>query len=259
MEDLSLDSIPWERWFDKVYCLFYLPNRNRLARLETELERIDLLHSPVFQMRYMVPQKMEEIVHLCCKKVAGACNRLFEVGIGMENIRIMKEALLLGYERIMIIEDDAAFLKDKRHIIEILDAMPKGFGMCQMDKAIHTREESIYYNSLLANKRLNEYYVDASEKPFTLSTCNVYTREGMKKCVEAMEYRMGVIDCIAGHMDGEPAVAVENLAVQVIFGDCHNKDFYKKIAQLHSVYSLQNIDYKKYAVPQNYDYGEVVA
>lgn len=259
MANMSNIEILWSKWFDKIYCCWFLPSKGRFPRLKAEMERLGLWSNPVFELRKMVPQKMEEVILAVVKgNVPGSCNRLFEVGLGMENIRIMKEALLQGYERIMIIEDDAAFLKDKTRIIEILDAMPSGFEMIQMDKAIHSSVELEYYNRLLLKNRLNSFFVDSSEKSFTLSTCNVYTREGMEKCVAEMEDRMGVIDCIAGHMKGEPALAVENLAIQVIYGKCNNKDFYKDMNRLHDVYSIYGLDYAKYAVPEGYGYGSLL-
>lgn len=250
-------GIPWNRWFDKVYCLHYLPNKNRMPRLRTELTRLGLWGSDMLEMRNMVPQRMEEIVLAACKLNVESCNRLFEVGIGMENIRVMKEALLLGYERIMIVEDDAAFLRDKSEIIRILDAMPNGFGMVQMDKAVFPEYSHLYYD-MLKEKRINDYFIDSSSNTFTLSTCNVYTRQGMEKVVAALEQRMGIIDTVSAYVKGEPAVAVKNLAVQVIYGGCNNKDFFQKVQDIHSVYKSQGIDYGDYAVPAGYEYEGIV-
>lgn len=258
--DTSIDKnirIPWERYFDKVYCLFFLPHKNRLSRLKSELSRIDLWSSSVFEMRYMVPQKMEEIVLKISRKVQGGCNRLFAVGLGMENIRVMKESLLLGHKRIMIIEDDAAFLMDKKRILDILDSIPDGYGMIQMDKAIR-EPELRHYQNMISMNRINPFFVDSSSHTFDLSTCNIYNSDGMKKVVEAMEYRMGIIDTIASYIAGEPALSIDNLAVQVIYDDCHTTDFYKRASSFHDFYKFQGIDYNRYGVPQGYSYGSVI-
>lgn len=253
----SETEIEWDKWFDKVYCLHFLPYKSHLPRLIYELKRLNLWGNPILEIRNMVPQKMEQIVLMCSQKVIGGCKRLFEVGLGMENIRVMKEALMLGYERIMIIEDDAAFLRDKKEIVKILDSMPSGFGIIQMDKSIYGNRLK-EYQKMLKQNNINEYYVDSSRLPLALSTCNVYTREGMKKCVDEMERRMGIIDVICNYIENEPALAIKNLAVQIIYGSCHNKDFYKKLDQLHSVYKTYGIDYSDYSVPNGYGYGKVV-
>ena len=251
-------EIPWGRWFDKVYCCWYMPSKGRYERLKGEMERLGLWGSPLFELRKMVPQRMEEVVLEWSRRQPGGCTRLFAVGLGMENIRIMKEALLSGYRRIMIIEDDAAFLKDKGEIVRILDAMPEGFGMVQMDKAIHNQREVEFYDRLLSERRINEHYVDCREGCFTLSTCNVYTREGIEKVVAEMEAKMAIIDCVAGWIPTEPAVAVKNLAVQIVYGKCNNKVFYDKLEAMHSIYKLQGLDYADYEVPEGYGYGGIV-
>ena len=233
------------------------PYTNRLDRIREELARIDLLQSSVFEMRYMVPQKMEEIVLMASRKVKGGCNRLFAVGLGMENIRVMKESILLGHKRIMVIEDDAAFLKDKTRIIDILDSMPEDHNILQMDKAVRAQELH-GYQELILHSRINPYYVDSSCRHFDLSTCNVYTRKGCELAVSALEYRMGIIDTIATFIPNEPAMAIDNLAIQVVYDDCHTKDFHSQISMFHEFYKHQGIDYSRYAVPEGYGYGSVV-
>lgn len=250
-------SIPWEKWFDKIYCLFYLPNGNRLPRIMKELKRVDLASSSIFELRHMVPQKMEEIVLLASRKVKGGCDRLFAVGLGMENIRVMKESLLLGHKRIMIIEDDAVFLKDKSQIIDILNSMPPNYNILQMDKAVRGKELSPY-QEIIYHHRINPYFVDSSSRQFDLSTCNIYTKRGMELAVAALEYRMGIIDTITKFIPDEPAMAIDNLAIQVVYNECHTKDFYSKVSLFHELYKYQGIDYSRYAVPEGYSYGSVL-
>lgn len=241
-------EIHWDRWFDKVYCLWYVPNKARLPRLEKECRRIDLWECPLFELRKMVPQRMESIVLEWSRKQQGGSNYIVAVGNGMENIRVMRESLLMGYERIMVIEDDATFLKDKATIVETLDAMPDNFGMIQMDKAVHNNEELSTWNTLLASKRINDYFVDGSGTSFTLATCNVYTRNGLEKMLEVMETRMACIDVATRYIDTEPAIAIKNLCIQQAYGDMPNKAHKERAMQ--RIYELEGISFGEYAIQE---------
>jgi hypothetical protein len=45
--------IKWDKYFDKIYCIHFLPTRNeRIQRIEDEISRVGILSSNIFHWKY---------------------------------------------------------------------------------------------------------------------------------------------------------------------------------------------------------------
>ena len=52
--------IPWKDYFEKIYCIHYLPHKDRLPRLLKELDRVGITESGILEWRYTVPDTYDE-------------------------------------------------------------------------------------------------------------------------------------------------------------------------------------------------------
>lgn len=239
-------KIDWAKYFDKVYCTFLLRNENpRLPRLLRELKRVDLLDSPVFEWRYDVETKLDEPL----RKSEGW--KFKEEGYKKHcynYIRTIKEASLLGFSRVMVIEDDIAFLKDKKEIIRVLETLPN-VPIVQMDKFVwHPHKEQLVKES----QAQGLHYI---KEFLTAATCNIYNKEGMRLFVQTLEENKCNNDWVGKYAkDGDVLVAVRSLAIQIIYGKCINS-LGNTIEALHNCYRRQGIDenYSEYSVPEGYN------
>ena len=131
--EMKIQTIQWETLFDRVFCVYYLPNKARMPRLQKELERIGLLESPVFEWRFTTPSPYDKVVQDSYKDKKWI-NSIGCMNVALETNRILKESLLLGYKRILVLEDDVAFLKDLTQLKTILENIPEGYDVVQLDK-----------------------------------------------------------------------------------------------------------------------------
>lgn len=120
------DTIHWHRYFDRVFCIHYLPNTNKLPRLRGELARVGLLDSGIFEWRFTCPSKYDNLIFKAYKEKDLAPNVGF-VNLCLEIRRIPYESKAFGYERILLLENDVAFLKDLAELKRLLEAAPKGY------------------------------------------------------------------------------------------------------------------------------------
>ena len=151
------ETIDWGKYFDRIFCVFFLPNKGRMERISAELKRVGILDSKVFEWRFTVPSKLDKRIQdsFVDKKWVenvGAINGT------IEQTRILKESLLLGYKRILILEDDVAFLKDLSEILSILDNLPEGYDVIQCDKGVLPYDIK-KWESTCKNK-INEWFVE---------------------------------------------------------------------------------------------------
>ena len=246
--------IPWHKYFDKVFCLFWTARiKERMPRLRKELQRVGLLDSPVFEWVWDANSTLEDPIREDPKwDNVGNIYKVYAV----HYVNMMKNALALGYKRIMVIEDDIAFLKDKRRIIDMLVAMPET-PFVQMDKFIWTTEKTAEFND--AKKRGDKYVV--SKYGFSAATCNIYNQKGMEEYIKVLEARKCANDNFGFFVPQDVAIAVDPLAVQVIYPKSLYSDNLKSttrtksVEHWHMLYRAQGIDenYSQYAVPEGYN------
>lgn len=249
-------KINWAKHFDRVYCIYFLPNRNRMQRLCQEFKRVGLLDSPVFEWRYTTPSRYDKLI----LDNARPKYKIIELGYVnhiLEVQRIMKEAKLLGYKRIAIVEDDVAFLKDKREIENILLDIPEDFGCSQLDKVVPAGKIKETYERFLGSRRINSHFIDASNFNFTSAAFNVFTQKGIDDCIKVLDSILCSTDRMFELIKDGRAVATRNICIQLWYDNCVALH-YEKCNKLHEMYLNQGIDYSNYEVPDGYGPGKFV-
>src|SRR5574344_1761512 len=107
---------PWSRFALRAACV-YTGNRARCESLHKELDRVGL----DVQDFWAFPNPYDQVLMAA---VPNACRAMRTVrsffNSTMNHYRIVKTARALGYESILIVEDDARFLKDLRRVEEIV-------------------------------------------------------------------------------------------------------------------------------------------
>lgn len=244
--------IDWDNYFDRIYCIFFLPNKERFFRLDKEFERVGLKKCKNFAYDFVTPSsfdlqvfgEVQQKPHLRIFKPAYVNQlRNFEI--------IVRRAIAVNSELTLIVEDDVAFLKDLDRIDEIIRTMPKGFHAFQMEKNVPTHRQ-VEWDRLCKAKSINCNWVDASGVNFTAAGCNAFTREGLEELLRIISTCPGSIDQFGEKFSLPWAISRENLTMQIFYSNAVCMT-YASINALHNCY--QNIDYSKYACPPNYTKG----
>lgn len=193
----------WRDTFSKVYCVTYAPYIERRKPLVEELVRVGILHEgynngeadPFFKMHYTVPNPIEEklLDHPGFKWPKN--NMRFNKGalsLALGHYAVMKEAIYLGHLRILIIEDDVAFLKDLSKIYDILDNMPLSADLVMFDKVTNWKEG---WDHCLEARKVNDYYVKlAPDNILWTTSCYSVTPEAMWHICDSQEKAFNVAD-----------------------------------------------------------------
>ena len=246
-----MDTIDWSKYFDKIYCEFFVPNKNRMPLLQSELQRVGIQVSPVFEFVYNTPSCFDVAVldyirnrpnHLPLIKASYA-NHL------MCRERILRRSLAEGHQRILILEDDICFLRDITKIQDVLDTMPLNYDVFQMDKFVPPKKRSAW-EFLKFNHRLNNNWVSSQGITFTSAACMAYTKKGMEDMIRIIESCPGSVDRWGQGYRGKWAISIPNLAIQLFYGNSCNLSN-MKIENLHSVYR-GIVDYSLYNCPKGY-------
>lgn len=243
--------IDWTKHFDRVFCIFYLPRQDRIGRITEELKRVGLLQSANFEWRFTVPSEYDKKIKECYPNEKWVGNISY-INQTLENIRIFKESLLCGYKRILVLEDDAAFLKDLGKLEEVIADIPMGYDIIQLDKGCGSKDKVIEWEKI-KGKKVNRNFIDATGHQFGLFTANVYGQEGLRKAIAILESKPIAMDKICQYGDFKLAVALTNGCIQVISKGAVDNNGIKS----HYIYKSLGIDYGKYNLPKGYDEKEV--
>ena len=244
------EKIDWAKYVDRIFCVFFLPNKDRMPRIREELKRVGILDSGIFEWRFTVPSAMDKRVQ------DSFADKTWVESIGaingtLEQTRILKESIHLGYNRILILEDDVAFLKDKGKIIRILDNLPNGYDVIQLDKALSVKHKG-KWDELCLHSINDDFAECIGGNHFGLSDANIYTSCGMKEAVRILDAKPIWVDQMWRFGDFRWAVAKNNLCIQVFFGKSNSTSY----EQIHDVYGM-GVDYADYSLPEGYGRGKL--
>lgn len=250
-------KLNWNR-FDHIFCIHFLPFKERMDRLKNELRRVDLLDNDRFSFEFTVPSEYDKVIFNYTKNV-GRNNLLTvnQLNLVLGTYKILMQSKIMDYERILIIEDDIAFLKNKKEIQNIIDKLPDEYDICLFDKF---KDKSITideYQSYIDDK-INDCY----SRYKRLKSCGCYslTKKCIEKFIKMYETFLMITDEYTSIAELKTPLnkifSVKNLACQISYIHSSNILHGGKNC-IHDVYKLQGLDYREYNVG-NFNYGDII-
>ena len=249
---LNANEIKWADEFDAIYCIHYLPQTRKLPRLMSELERVGIAQSGVLKMRYTSASRYDGILFRYANEMKCAIN-VGCINLGLEALHMLNEAISLGHKRILVLENDVAFLKNLDEISATLNAMPEDADIWQMDNFVVPNGEA-QYQWLRDNRREGNRFFNASGAIFYSGACFALSRTGMKSMYDILSGALQPPDsCFAlmERMGCKRVVADTNLAIQLVYAGSVSADLWG-IRSHHDGYARGGVDYSLYNVPEGY-------
>lgn len=109
--------------FDRVYCVHYLPYSDRLPLVRAELARVGVPDDRL-EFYYTVPNRYYGLLFYSDSPIASPDVNLTNLNYAVNSYNMLKQIWHLGYERVLVLEDDVAFLKDLGALAERLADIP---------------------------------------------------------------------------------------------------------------------------------------
>lgn len=250
----------WSRHFDRIWCFHYLKDADRLPGMEAELRRVGILDSGVFSFRHTSPDPWERKLAKVCPAVSGHHGaKIGFLNLGLATARALREAVALGYRRVLFLEDDIRFLRDVGEIAATLDTMPDGFDVVQLEHFVFHKQipDKAAYDNACETRSLNGRFFRADGLTLWSGGCVSLNASAMERLLPMMERRPQPLDGLIQSAEVGPRAATKrNIAVQVALGDAMMWQYgaWEKGNQHHVSYRPQGIRYEDYAVPSGYGY-----
>lgn len=198
IEKIELLRRIWQSKFDAIYCIHYLPFKERRARLEKELARVGILDLDIFKWKFTFDNPFDRVSMSNPNLKYTRNNKRFNKGaynLAMAHYDVMRESLELGHKRILIMEDDVAFLKNLGSIIKIAWNVPKDYDIILFDKVSNNMSEyASYITERLVNNSEGQLTGYAEFDLLWTTACLALSEKGMKHICECQENYLGVAD-----------------------------------------------------------------
>ena len=207
--------------FNHIYCLHYLPASDRLPKLKEELKRVGIdENADYFSWVYDYPTPLLDNVYkdkrLNMDTALKSSSREYIKHVSMKHYEIAKEAYALGYERILILENDVRFHKDMNYISTMLTNMPDT-DIVMLDKMVCSAPlEGTKYKKYVKTLPENALYgnMNASGVFFIFCSCYALNRKAMKRIIELHEKGLLPPDTPLNDKSLTGSFAITNVAIQ---------------------------------------------
>lgn len=254
-------KIDWGKYFDHIYCLCYLGSEHQAVKrrlLDAELTRTGILGSGVFSWQYTTSDPWDEVIsgRLHKRVLSNPAANVGFINLGLATARIYREAKALGYCRILVLEDDVAFLKDLGEVKAILEDMPDR-DLVLFDKFLDWDLTADEYRSFVNKHTINDRFFTGGSLHTTGGVAYSVNTAAMSFLLRIFEdYDKGP-SAADGFFNCFPdrAVAVKSMAVQTLYASSMAPSycFGEGIVNSHTnAYRPSGTDYKDYAVPDGY-------
>ena len=256
ISSLFRHKVKWAHHFDHVYCIHFTGNPGRLPALTAEFERVGLLQSGIFDFVYNSPDPWEaKIVSACPVASRERVSNAAFVNLGLCTARILREALYRGFSRILILEDDIRFLKDLARLERTFAATPDGFDIVQYDKFTPLDLSAEDYRTMVAGRRINDFFFDGGTDMLFSGACFALTPKGMNALLDALESDgPRPVDGLFGTACVRRAVADRNAAVQTDRPDALVHHYLRGVDSPHArAYAAQSLDFADYGLTATAD------
>ena len=241
----------WDKTFDGMYCIHYIPYKERKPHLDAEFKRIKMLDAKNFHWAYTVDSPFYDDVYE--KEIALQDREGVPKGsliVSLEHLRCIKIAYGLGYNRILMMENDVTFIKDLDLIQKYLENIPEDADVIYFDYIFGLSKELDRYQEQ-KQKKINDYYCDLeSLKRIWSAGCYSLSRKGMEYVIKNQEYLIcGPEHYLCGSgakfkMEQKRAFTVEPMAIQRHYDNSLRS---AEIDQFHRKYKLMGIDLNNYS------------
>lgn len=256
----------WNEIFDSIWCISFTGYPERKNAVESELKRIGILGSGVFNWRFTFPTIFDNILFDVTKKKLkhNNCKNVPSMSCSLGHYGCIKTAYELGHEFTLIMEDDIRFLKDIGRIKEIIDNIPPcadivNFDILDSSSLIPPNQ----YEKYASERAYNEYFFKYIN--FMGGSCYALSRRAMKAiCIRYEQVLAPADHYISGAIflgnDISRYAATESLCCQITYGNSVNTMLYGENS-LHNNYKRLSLDYSKYNIfdKEGYSYGDAIS
>lgn len=255
-----MNHLNWEKYFDGIWCLDYIPHLTRKNQICKEFDRIGISKHINFKFHETFPSYYDKFLYEHLLKENKLDKNFTQtpgsLNASLGHYSIIKKSILYKYERILIIENDVRFLNDINIIENTLNNLPIDYNIILFDYFVHCN-----MNEFKNYKKINNYYSEYNNLAST--GCYSLDLKAMQVFEHLYEEKIYPADVYTSKFDFrgilKKAFTPHNIACQLTYNsamNCSNGD----LMAVHNMYKKVNLNYNEYNMNDGkpYNYGDIL-
>ena len=219
--EMEVSDISFSDVFDHIYCLHYLPASDRFIKMKDELKHVGIdENADYFSWVFDYPSPLMDLVYgdkrLNMSSALKSSSRDYIKRVSLKHYEIVKEAYSLGYEKILILENDVRFHRDRTYIKKILSNIPET-DVVMFDKMVCSAPgEGAKYLKYVKTLPEDSLFGDMNKSGVFFIFCSCYSlnRKAMEHIIAAHEKNLLPPDTPLNDKGLTGSFAIINLAIQ---------------------------------------------
>jgi len=223
----------FEKKFDRIYCLSLSDNIERRKQAVPDFERIGIMN-PNFEWKLTVRNPFYKYIwnNPGFRIESWWKDNETALNCTMGHYEIMKESLALGYDHVLILEDDCRFHKSDSFVWDVFENTPEDYDICLYDKFVPISHVQVL--NAMKYRRVNHMFFDFSSVKLWSCACYALSRKAMESIVAEQERFFQPADHVINRVDNSGKVlkddglvrvaAIKNAAVQEFFGKKYSSE-----------------------------------
>lgn len=200
-QDVLMPTIDWTRYVDAIYCIHYLPYKERKKPCDAELAFMDILSSPIFKYYWTYQEKYDDIiVDYMHPTYVDFQNDRKQIASNLTHAyyRIFRESQEFGYRSIITIEDDVRFDRKKQYMLDTLNNLPENWDYIVFDKILTQKE-----NYRIATIERGPYFGSNYTGGFWGTAMTMWSSNAMRVATNILENELWPADYILANRDDD--------------------------------------------------------
>ena len=191
-------KIDWTKYVDAIYCLHFLPYKDRLNRIKANLNYLDILDSPIFHWYYTYPNTFDEMIADSIKPTY--CDyhnqrRTKTLNLNIAYHNMFREIQELGYNKVLIIEDDCTFIYGRKGLFaESLEHLPVEWDYIQFDKL-----QALNHMQDLVTLKIDDWFCENYTGGYFGTSFTMWSKKAINYAVKLQEKNLTITDHIFGN------------------------------------------------------------
>lgn len=191
-------TIDWTKYVDAIYCLHFLPYKDRLNKIKTNLNYLDILDSPIFHWYYTYPNNFDEMIADSIKPTY--CDyhnqrRTKTLNLNIAYHNMFREIQELCYNKVLIIEDDFTFIYGRKGLFaESLEHLPLEWDYIQFDKL-----QALNHMQDLVTLKIDDWFCANYTGGYFGTSFTMWSKKAIDYAVKLQEKNLTIADHIFGN------------------------------------------------------------
>ena len=193
MPSSTSTQIQWNKYFDAIFCINYLPNKTRKQESDEEFKRVGIMDSGLLKYQYTFHTPFTYYINFAMPHHSPQLDRLewrrSHTSIVLAYYAIFSQSICQGYRHVLIFEDDMNITQDLELLKNTLENVPEDWDYLKFDKI-----KAIGFEQYLNDCKEVNQYISTYSGGYWSTGMTGFSAKAMRLGMNMLEQKLYISD-----------------------------------------------------------------